>query len=77
MCSPVGLIRRSAVAPARNGCVCFWAILNQEATLKRLKHRRNGQVELIADNPAMLPLVYPAGRGNIQGVVVAQMRSYR
>lgn len=62
---------------ARDGDIVVALIDNQEATLKRLKRRRDGQVELIADNPAMLPLVYPAGRVNIQGVVVAQMRSYR
>lgn len=62
---------------ARDGDIVVALIDNQEATLKRLKHRRDGRVELIADNPAMLPLVYPAGRVNIQGVVVAQMRSYR
>ncbi len=32
---------------------------------------------VVADNPAIAPMVYPASRVRIQGVVVAQMRSYR
>jgi len=48
----------------------------EEATLKRLKHCADGQVMLIAANPRMPPLTYPAERVSIQGVLVGQFRRY-
>ena len=62
---------------ASDGEIVVALIDNQEATLKRLKRRKDGMVELIAANPAIPPMVYPAARVRIQGVVVAQFRSYR
>ena len=48
----------------------------QEATLKRLQHRPDGEVLLIAENPRMPPLAYAAERVSIQGVLVGQLRRY-
>ncbi|MEN8178023.1 MAG: transcriptional repressor LexA [Pseudomonadota bacterium] len=48
----------------------------EEATLKRLQHRPDGEVLLIAENPGMPPLTYPAERVSIQGVLVGQLRRY-
>ena len=62
---------------ARDGEIVVALIDNQEATLKRLKRRKDGMVELVAENPAIPPMVYPAARIRIQGIVVAQLRSYR
>jgi repressor LexA len=62
---------------ARDGEIVVALIDDQEATLKRLKRRKDGTLELRAENPAMPPLIYPATRVRIQGVVVAQLRSYR
>jgi len=62
---------------ARDGEIVVALIDSQEATLKRLKRRRDGKVELIAENPAIPPMVYAAERVRLQGVVVGQLRSYR
>lgn len=62
---------------ARDGEIVVALIDNEEATLKRLKRRKDGLIELIAENPAMPTLLYPAARVRIQGVVVGQLRSYR
>ncbi len=62
---------------ARDGEIVVALIDNEEATLKRLKRRKDGLIELIAENPAMPTLIYPAARVRIQGVVVGQLRSYR
>lgn len=62
---------------ARDGEIVVALIDGQEATLKRLKRRRDGKVELIAENPAIAPMVYAAERVRLQGVVVGQLRSYR
>lgn len=62
---------------ARTGDIVVALIDRQEATLKRLKRRKDGSVELVPENPAMAPMIYPASRVTIQGVVVGQLRSYR
>ncbi len=62
---------------ARNGEIVVALIDGEEATLKRLNRRRDGTIELIAENSAIPPMVYPASRVRIQGVVVGQLRSYR
>ena len=62
---------------ARDGEIVVALIDAEQATLKRLKRRKDGLVELIAENPAMPPMLYPAERVCIQGVVVGQLRSYR
>lgn len=50
---------------------------NEEATLKRLAHQRDGSVMLVPANRTMAPMIYSAERVRIQGVVVAQMRAYK
>ena len=62
---------------ARDGEIVVALIDGEEATLKRLKRRKDGTIELIPENPAMTPMIYPAQRVRIQGVVVGQLRSYR
>jgi repressor LexA len=62
---------------ARDGAIVVALIDDQEVTLKRLRRRNDGGVMLVAENPAMPPMIYAAERVRIQGVVVAQLRSYR
>lgn len=62
---------------ARNGEIVVALIDGEDATLKRIQHRGNNQVELISANRTMPIMVYPAERVAIQGVVVGQLRSYR
>lgn len=62
---------------AKNGDIIVALIDDEEATLKRLQHREDGSIALIAENPAMAPMIYPAQRVRIQGIVVGQLRSYR
>ncbi|MFA5628236.1 MAG: transcriptional repressor LexA [Thiohalomonadaceae bacterium] len=62
---------------ARDGEIVVALIDGEEVTLKRLKRHANEIVELIPENPAMSPMIYPARRVCIQGVVVGQLRSYR
>lgn len=61
---------------ANDGDIVVALIDNQEATLKRLKRRKDGMIELIAANPAIPNMVYAADRVRLQGVVVGQLRSY-
>ena len=60
---------------ARNGEVVVALIDCTEATLKRIEQRHDACV-LIPANPALEPITYDPDRVQIQGVVVAQMRSY-
>jgi len=62
---------------ADDGEIVVALIDGEEATLKRLRYQRDGSIALIAANPAMPPMIYPAERVAIQGVVVGQLRSYR
>lgn len=62
---------------ARNGDIVVALIDREEATLKYLRHNGDGSVMLIPANNNMTPMIYPAERVTIQGVVVGQMRSYR
>ncbi len=62
---------------ADDGAIVVALIDDEEATLKRLKRLKSGRIKLIAENPAMPPLTYPAKRVRIQGVLVCQMRRYR
>lgn len=60
---------------ARDGDIVVALIDDEEATLKRFRH--NGeQIELIPENSTLTPLVYPAERVRIQGVLVGQLRGY-
>jgi len=62
---------------ADDGAIVVALIDGEEATLKRLKRLKSGRIRLIAENPEMPPLTYPAKRVRIQGVLVCQMRRYR
>lgn len=60
---------------AHDGDIVVALVDGQEATLKRF--RRNGeQIELIPENSELTPLVYPAERVQIQGVLAGQLRGY-
>ncbi len=60
---------------AENGDVVVALIDNGEATLKQLRHRGK-RIELIPANAAYQPLIFPADRVQIQGVLVGQLRTY-
>lgn len=62
---------------AGNGDIVVALIDEQEATLKRFKRRKDGMIELVAENPAIPSMVYAANRVRIQGIVTGQLRSYR
>ena len=61
---------------ARDGEIVVALIDGDSATLKRLQRRKDGMVALLAENPDIPTQIYPAERVLIQGVVVAQLRSY-
>ena len=60
---------------ARNGEIVVALVDDNEATLKRIEQRR-GKVILYPANSALQPMEYPAGRVQIQGVLVGLMRRY-
>lgn len=60
---------------ADNGDIVVALIDRGEATLKRLR-KHGDRVELIPANRALAPMIYPADRVHIQGVVVGQVRLY-
>lgn len=60
---------------ADNGDIVVALIDRGEATLKRLR-KHGDRVELIPANQAQAPMIYPADRVHIQGVVVGQVRLY-
>ncbi len=62
---------------ADNGDIVVALLDNEEATLKYIRHNRDGSITLIPANPALRPVTYAPERIRIQGVVVGQMRSYR
>ena len=62
---------------AADGEIVVALIDGEEATLKRLRNNRDGSIALLPANSALAPMIYPASRVQIQGVVVAQLRAYR
>lgn len=60
---------------ADDGDIVVALIDGEEATLKRF-HRNGEQIELVPENSELTPLVYPAERVQIQGVLVGQLRGY-
>ena len=62
---------------ADNGDIVVALLDNEEATLKYIRHNRDGSITLIPANAALRPVTYAPERIRIQGVVVGQMRSYR
>ncbi len=69
------IIKKQPVA--NDGDIVVAMIDNTEATLKRFKRRGEGQVALIPENPDMEPMIYPAERVRIHGILVGQLRHYR
>lgn len=69
------IIRKTPVA--NDGDIVVAMIDKSEATLKRFKRRSEGQVALIPENAEMEPMIYPAERVTIHGVLVGQLRNYR
>lgn len=61
---------------AADGDIVVALIDHEEATLKRLKRRADGTIELIAANPQIPSMVFAAERVVIQGIVVGQFRTY-
>ena len=60
---------------ARNGEIVVALVDDNEDTLKRIEQRR-GKVIMYPANSAQQPIEYPAGRVQIQGVLVGLMRRY-
>ncbi len=60
---------------ADNGDIVVALIDNGEATLKKLR-KHGDRVELIPANRSMAPMIYPADRVHIQGILVGQVRAY-
>jgi repressor LexA len=69
------IIKKQPVA--NDGDIVVAMIDKAEATLKRFKRRGEDQVALIPENPDMEPMIYPAERVSIHGVLVGQLRNYR
>lgn len=68
------IIKESTTAD--NGDIVVALIDNGEATLKKLR-KHGDRVELIPANQSMAPMIYPADRVHIQGIVVGQVRYYK
>ncbi len=62
---------------ACNGDIVVALIDNEQVVLKRIRHRRNRQVQLLADHPSAGDLILDASRVQIQGKVIGQVRCYR
>lgn len=61
---------------AENGDIVSALIDGAEATLKRFRRARQGQVLLIPEHPDMKPMRYDAERVTIQGVLITTFRFY-
>ena len=62
---------------ADDGEIVVALIDDEEATLKRLFHLSGRRIKLVAENRNLSPLIYPANRVRIQGVLTGQLRTYR
>ena len=60
---------------AENGEVVVALIDGREATVKRF-YRENGHIRLQPENPTMKPLILPAERVQVRGIVIGLMRKY-
>ena len=69
------IIKKQPVA--NDGDIVVAMIDKSEATLKKFKRRGEDKVALIPENPDMEPMIYPAERITIHGVLVGQLRNYR
>lgn len=63
-------------ATARDGEIVVALVDNEEATLKRLRRRKDGMVELVPENSSMSPMIYEGERVQVQGVLVGVLRTY-
>lgn len=61
---------------AQFGDIVVALIDNEEATLKRYKHLKNGSIELSPENQNLQAMIYDESRVKIQGLLVGQLRSY-
>lgn len=68
------IIRRQDTA--QDGEIVVALVDDEEATLKRLRHDSQGNILLIPENATMAAMLYDSSRVQIQGVLVAQLRSY-
>lgn len=59
---------------AGDGTIVVALIDHQEATLKRIFRNPNGMVTLMPSNPTLSPMVYPADRVTIQGMLIGLFR---
>jgi repressor LexA len=73
---PDDMVVVESCVTARNGEIVVALVDQQEATLKRFRNNQDGTVTLIPENSDMQPMTFEAHRVHIQGVLVAQMRSY-
>ena len=62
---------------ACNGDIVVALIDNEQVVLKRIRHRRNRQIQLLADHPEASDLILEQSRVQIQGKVIGQVRCYR
>ncbi|MCP4878050.1 MAG: hypothetical protein GY896_21555 [Gammaproteobacteria bacterium] len=62
---------------ARNGDIVVALIDNEEVVLKRIRYRSEKRIQLLADNPDLVDLLFAESRVQIQGKVVGQVRRYR
>lgn len=69
------IIKKQPVA--NDGDIVVAMVDKSEATLKRFKRRGEDKIALIPENPDMEPMIYPAERITIHGVLVGQLRNYR
>jgi len=67
------VVRRTSLADDGDTVV---ALLNGEATLKKLYRESRNRIRLQPANPAMSPLIAPARDVRVQGVVIALLRYY-
>jgi repressor LexA len=68
------VVRRAKTA--RNGEIVVALVDSNEASLKEIRHLAGGKIKLIPHNDEMDPMVYPAERVSIQGVLRSVIRTY-
>ena len=62
---------------ACNGDIVVALLDNEQLVLKRIRFRRRGQIQLMADHPRDSDLLIDQSRVEIQGKVIGQVRRYR
>jgi repressor LexA len=61
---------------AENGEMVIALIDGEDTTLKKFYRERGGAIRLQPANPEMKPLMFPADRVKIQGIVIGILRKY-